>query len=62
MVSVQATTPESEDMCSTILCGIVSYIVILMNAVVLKRAACMVYAQLLLNRDVGTNFKVNRSK
>lgn len=61
MLSIHVTTQESEDVCSTILRVIAYYLVSLMNAAVIKPTACMVNAQLLLNRHVGTNFYKNRS-
>lgn len=62
MLFIQVTTQESEDVCSTILWVIASYLVSLMNAAIIKPTACMVNAQLLLNRDKGTNFHIEQEQ
>lgn len=56
MLSIQVTTQESEDVYGIILWVVASYLGSLMNAAILKPTACMVNAQLVLNRRVGTNF------
>lgn len=56
MLSIQVTTQESEDVCSTILWVIAYYLVSLMDAAIIKPNAYMVNAQLVLNRHVGKTF------